>query len=39
VKRLEKALYWTVIAAATGMTAWFGGAFIMWAVHQFSLVE
>jgi len=36
-KRLEKPLYWTAIAAATGMTAWFGSAFILWLIHQFTL--
>jgi hypothetical protein len=35
-ERLEKALYWTAVLSATGMTAWFGAAFIAWLVRQFS---
>jgi hypothetical protein len=37
VKRFEKPLYWLAVAAATGMTAWFGSAFVIWLAHQFTI--
>lgn len=37
MKRFEKSLYWTAVAAATGMTGWFAAAFIVWLVRQFTL--
>lgn len=35
--RLEKTLYWVAVTAATGMTAWLGGAIVVWLAHQFTL--
>jgi hypothetical protein len=39
VKRIEKPLYYAALVAATGMTAWFGGAFALWMIRQFTIIE
>jgi hypothetical protein len=32
-------MYWAAIVAATGMTAWFGSALVLWLIRQFSLYD